>query len=152
MPLNKPGVRTAVEPKTFHESYILCMNIHAHQMGADDFIHIEYCPFDQATGDRLIADRRELRLPFWETVALIPEAAQAFMAVANAVPTLINHYEAKRAAMMVPPPYMPLYITPPPAPPTQPEPTPEPTPAPPTQPEPEPEPEVVSSQKMKSRK
>ena len=145
IPLIKPGVRAAVEPKTFNESYILYLNIHAQQMGADDFIYIEYCPFDKATGDRLTEDRRELRLPFWETVALVPEAAQAFGAVANAVPVLIAQYEAKREALRpinaVPVP-SPIPVAPIITPPT-PEVTPEVTPTP--------EP-VVSNQKLKSEK
>lgn len=95
IPIDAPGVRPAIESKTFNEAYVLDLNIRAHSMGAEDSIYIELCPYDKATGERLITDRREIRLPLWEVVQTIPEAAAAFAAIAAAIPALVQYQKAK---------------------------------------------------------
>jgi hypothetical protein len=98
IPLNTPAERPEVTPKTFNEIYIMDLAISARSMGEQDSIYVEYVPFDQSTGDRLLSDRREIRLPFWEIVNAVPSAAAAFAAVAAAIPDLIAYQEAKKAA------------------------------------------------------
>jgi hypothetical protein len=102
IPLDTPAERPEVPSKTYNEIYIMDLAISARSMGEQDSIYVEYVPFDQATGDRLLSDRREVRLPFWEAVNLIPSAAAAFGAVALCLPDLIAYQAAKDAAALVP--------------------------------------------------
>jgi hypothetical protein len=91
IPIDTPGVRPPVESKTYNEAYILDLNIRAHGMNAEDSVYLEICPYDKATGDRLLTDRREIRLPLWEIVQQVPEAATAFAAIAAAIPALLEY-------------------------------------------------------------
>lgn len=91
IPIDTPGVRPPVESKTFNEAYILDLNIRAHSMGTEDTVYLEICPYDKATGDRLLTDRREIRLPLWQIVEQVPEAAAAFASIAAAIPALIEY-------------------------------------------------------------
>jgi hypothetical protein len=100
IPLDTPAERPEVPSKTYNEIYIMDLAISARSMGAQDSIYVEYVPFDQATGDRLLSDRREVRLPFWEAVNLIPSAADAFAAVALCLPDLIAYQAVKEAAAL----------------------------------------------------
>jgi hypothetical protein len=75
IPIDTPGVREAVPAKTFEQLYIMDLAVRAHSMAEQDSIYVEYVPFDKATGDRLLTDRREIRLPLWEAVAAVPETA-----------------------------------------------------------------------------
>lgn len=84
--------------KEFNELYILDLVIRAHSMSEEDTIFAEYCPFDKSTKERLFKERREIRLPFWESVAAVPSVAAAFAAVAAAWPDLIAYQAAKQAA------------------------------------------------------
>lgn len=95
IPIDTPGVRPAVPAKTFNELYILDLNVRAHAMSEQDTIYVEYCPFHKATGERLLTDKREIRLPLWEAVQMVPEAAQAFAAIAAAIPALVAYQKAK---------------------------------------------------------
>jgi len=95
IPINTPGTREAVPAKTFNEAFILDLNVRAHEIGASDTIYVEYCPYDKATGDRLLTDKREIRLPLWEAVQVVPEAAAAFAAIAAAIPALVAHQKEK---------------------------------------------------------
>jgi hypothetical protein len=95
IPLATPAERAEVTPKTFNEIYIMDLAIAARSMGEQDSIYVEYTPYDQATGDRLLSDRREVRLPFWEIVQAVPSAGKAFAAVAACLPDLIAYQEAK---------------------------------------------------------
>lgn len=97
IPLAIPVTRQPITAKTFPEIYIMDLAISARGMGEDDTIYAEYVPFDQAAGDRLLSDRREVRVPFWEAVNVIPSAAAAFAAVAACLPDLIAYQEAKAA-------------------------------------------------------
>jgi len=98
IPLDTPAERQEVTPKTFSELYIMDLAISARSMGEQDSVYVEYVPFDQSTGDRLLSDRREIRLPFWEIVNDVPSAAAAFAAVAAAIPDLIAYQTSKDAA------------------------------------------------------
>ena len=98
IPLAAPGTRAAVAEKTYNQIYIMDLAINAKAMDGNDSIYAEYVPFDKDTGDRLLTDRREVRVPFWEAVAAIPSAAAAFAAVAGCLPDLIAYAEAKAAA------------------------------------------------------
>jgi len=100
IPLNTPAERPEVTPKTFSELYIMNLAINARGMNEQDNIYVEYVPFDQATGDRLLSDRREILLPFWEIVNTVPSAAAAFAAVAAAIPDLIAYQEAKKDTLL----------------------------------------------------
>jgi hypothetical protein len=102
IPLDTPAERPEVPSKVYNEIYIMDLAISARSMGEQDSIYVEYVPFDQATGDRLLSDRREVRLSFWEAVNLIPSAAEAFAAVALCLPDLIAYQAAKEAAALVP--------------------------------------------------
>ena len=102
IPLDTPAERPEVPSKVYNEIYIMDLAISARSMGEQDSIYVEYVPFDQATGDRLLSDRREVRLPFWEAVNAIPSAANAFAAVALSLPDLIAYQAAKDAAALVP--------------------------------------------------
>ena len=84
----------AIPSKEFSELYILDLAIRAHSMSGEDSVYLEYVPFDQATGERLLSDRREIRLPFWEIVQAVPSAAAAFAAVAAAIPDLIAYQQS----------------------------------------------------------
>jgi hypothetical protein len=95
IPLSTPAERPEVTPKTFNEIYIMDLAIAARSMGEQDSIYVEYVPYDQVTGDRLLSDRREVRLPFWEVVQAVPTAGAAFAAVATCLPDLIAYQEAK---------------------------------------------------------
>lgn len=98
IPLSSPGKREAIPEKTFNEIYILDLAVNSKAMNEQDSIYINLCPFDRATQDRLLTDQRELRIPFWEAVANVPEAMAAFAAVAEAVPALISYLEKKNQA------------------------------------------------------
>lgn len=98
IPLPAPAERPAVPAKEFASAYIMDLAVRAHSIGAEDSIYVEYVPFDKATGDRLLTDRREIRLPLWEAVQAIPEAAQAFAAIAAAIPALVAYQTAKEEA------------------------------------------------------
>ena len=98
IPLATPATRTPVAEKTYAQIYIMDLAISAKAMDGNDSIYAEYVPFDKATGDRLLTDRREVRIPFWEAVAAIPSAAAAFAAVAGCLPDLIAYAAAKAAA------------------------------------------------------
>lgn len=87
----------ATPAKEFSELYIMELAINARAMDRQDSIYVEYVPFHQATGERLLSDRREIRLPFWEIVNAVPSAAAAFAAVAIAVPDLIAYQKSKEA-------------------------------------------------------
>jgi len=102
IPLDTPAERPEVTAKTYNEIYIMDLAISSRSMGAQDSIYVEYVPYDQATGDRLLSDRREVRLPFWEVVNSVPSAAAAFEAVATCLPDLIAYQAAKEAAALVP--------------------------------------------------
>jgi len=96
IPLDTPAERPEVPAKSYNEIYIMDLAISSRS------IYVEYVPYDQATGDRLLSDRREVRLPFWEAVQAIPSAAAAFGAVAVCLPDLIAYQAAKEAAALVP--------------------------------------------------
>jgi hypothetical protein len=106
IPLDTPAERPEVSSKVYNEIYIMDLAISARSMGEQDSIYVEYVPFDQATGDRLLSDRREVRLPFWEAVNLIPSAADAFAAVALCLPDLIA-YQAEKNKPVEPEPVVP---------------------------------------------
>ena len=94
IPLNEPVSREAVisKPvKEFAQAYILSLNVNAYTASGNDYITIDYCPFDKSSGERLLDDRRTLTLPFWQSVESVPEAAEAFTAVGNALPVLIAY-------------------------------------------------------------
>ena len=97
IPLDTPAERPEVPAKSYSEIYIMDLAISARSMGEQDSIYVEYVPYDQATGDRLLSDRREVRLPFWEAVNAIPSAAAAFAAVALSLPDLIAYQALKNA-------------------------------------------------------
>ena len=94
----------AVSEKEFNELYILDLAIRAHSSNADDTIFGVYCPYNKTTGERLLSDRREIRLPFWTTVAAVPSAAAAFAAVAAAWPDLIAYQKSMGPAVWTPSP------------------------------------------------
>lgn len=96
IPLATPAERPAVTSKIYNQIYIMDLAISARGMDAQDSIYAEYVPFDQPSADRLLSDRREIRVPFWEAVAAVPSAAAAFAAVAACLPDLIA-YQAARA-------------------------------------------------------
>ena len=94
IPLDEPVSREAVVSKPvkeFAQAYILSLNVNAYQASGDDYITIVYCPYDKLSGERLLNDRRTLTLPFWQSVESVPEAAEAFTAVGNALPVLIAY-------------------------------------------------------------
>ena len=95
IPLAVPASRTAVPSKSFSQIYIMDLAISARSMGGNDTIYAEYVPFDKASTDRLLSDRREVRVPFWEAVNAIPSAAAAFAAVAACLPDLIAYAKTK---------------------------------------------------------
>ena len=94
IPLNEPVSREAVisQPvKEFAQAYILSLNVNAYTASGNDYITIDYCPFDKSSGERLLDDKRTLTVPFWQVVESVPEAAEAFTAVGNALPVLIAY-------------------------------------------------------------
>jgi hypothetical protein len=94
IPLNEPVSREAVisKPvKEFAQAYILSLNVNAYTASGNDYITIDYCPFDKSSGERLLNDKRTLTVPFWQVVESVPEAAEAFTAVGNALPVLIAY-------------------------------------------------------------
>ena len=94
IPLNEPVSREAVisKPvKEFAQAYILSLNVNAYTASGNDYITIDYCPFDKSSGERLLDDKRTLTVPFWQVVESVPEAAEAFTAVGNALPVLIAY-------------------------------------------------------------
>ncbi len=95
IPIDTPGVRPAVPAKTFNELYILDLVVRAHAANVQDSIYVEYCPFHKATGERLLTDKREIRLPLWESVEAVPEAGQAFAAIAAAILALVAYQKFK---------------------------------------------------------
>lgn len=97
IPLATPATRTAVTEKTYSQIYIMDLAIRARGMDGSDTIYAEYVPFDKALGERLLSDPREVRVPFWEAVNVIPSAAAAFAAVAACLPDLIAYAEMKAA-------------------------------------------------------
>lgn len=102
IPLGETATTEAVPSKTFEQAYILDLNVRAYTGGPEDTIYINYCPFNKDTGEKLLTDQREIRLPFWETVGAVPEAEDAFAAVAAAIPALIA-YQADRNTPVAPP-------------------------------------------------
>ena len=119
IPLDTPAERPEVPAKSYSEIYIMDLAISARSMGEQDSIYVEYVPFDQATGDRLLSDRREVRLSFWEAVNVIPSAAAAFAAVALCLPDLIA-YQALKNAPVAPAEPEPIPVEPDPVVPTEP--------------------------------
>jgi hypothetical protein len=94
IPLDEPASREAVvsQPvKEFAQAYILSLNVNAYTASGNDYITIDYCPFDKSSGERLLNDKRTLTVPFWQVVESVPEAAEAFTAVGNALPVLIAY-------------------------------------------------------------
>jgi hypothetical protein len=89
----------AIPEKEFAELYILDLAIRAHLISEEDTIYGEYCPYNKTTGERLLSERREIRLPFWESVAAVPSVAAAFAAVAAAWPDLIAYQQSREAAI-----------------------------------------------------
>jgi hypothetical protein len=102
IPLPSPAERPAVPAKEFASAYIMDLAVSARSMGAQDSIYVEYVPYDKLTGDRLLSDRREIRLPLWEAVEEIPEVATAYAAIAAAIPALVAYQAAKEAAAAAP--------------------------------------------------
>lgn len=93
IPLVRKGLREEVDSKEFNEIYMMDLSVRAHNGGSGDTLYIEYVPYDQATQDRLLNDKREVRLDFWTLVASVPEAAFAFKAVADAIPAIIAYQD-----------------------------------------------------------
>jgi hypothetical protein len=92
--LDEPSLRDAViasPAKNFAQAYILNLVVDAQSSSEDDLITINYCPFDQESGEKLIENTESLTVPFWQTMAAVPEAALAFAAVANALPVMIEN-------------------------------------------------------------
>lgn len=92
--LNDTASRDAVPSKpekVFTQAYILDLLVNANSASGNDFITINYCPFDKPSGERLLDDKRTITVPFWQIVEAIPEAAAAFTAVGNALPVLIAY-------------------------------------------------------------
>lgn len=90
--LTEPVSRDAViasPAKDFSQAYILDLIVNAQTSSGDDFVTINYCPFDQESGEKLTKDAQRLTVPFWQTIESVPEAALAFKAVADALPILI---------------------------------------------------------------
>ena len=98
IPLSSPAERPAVPSKEFASAYIMDLAVSARSMGLQDSIYVEYVPYDKLTGDRLLSDRREIRLPLWEAIQEIPEVAAAYAAIAAAIPALVAYQAAKAAA------------------------------------------------------
>ncbi len=97
IPLAEKATRPAIPAKDFNETYLMDFSIRAHTMGEEDALYGEYVPYDQATGERLLSDRREVRLPFWEVVQNIPSAKAAYAAWAAAWPDIVAYQEARKA-------------------------------------------------------
>lgn len=92
IPLKAAALREAVvaaPAKTFSEAYILHLNVNAEDAGPNDNINIIYCPYDKESGERLMTEQREISAPFWQVMEDVPEAANAFKAVCDALPVLI---------------------------------------------------------------
>ena len=90
--LSEPVSRDAViaaPAKDFPQAYILHLNVNAEDASPNDNINITYCPFDKESGERLLTEQREISAPFWQLMEEVPEAAAAFKAVCDALPTLI---------------------------------------------------------------
>ena len=102
IPLSSPAERPAVPSKEFASAYIMDLAVSARSMGLQDTIYVEYTPFDKPTGDRLLSDRREIRLPLWEAIQAIPEVATAYAAIAAAIPALVAYQALKDAAAAAP--------------------------------------------------
>jgi hypothetical protein len=102
IPLSSPAERPAVPSKEFASAYIMDLAVSARSMGLQDTIYVEYTPFDKPTGDRLLSDRREIRLPLWEAVQEIPEVAVAYAAIAAAIPALVAYQAARDEAALLP--------------------------------------------------
>jgi hypothetical protein len=102
IPLPSPAERPAVPAKEFASAYIMDLAVSARSMGLQDTIYVEYVPYDKPTGDRLLSDRREIRLPLWEAIQAIPEVATAYAAIAAAIPALVAYQALKDAAAAAP--------------------------------------------------
>jgi len=98
IPIDTPVTRPAVTAKTFNEIFILDLNVRAHSLDEQDTIYVEFCPFDKASGERLLTDKREIRVPLWAALQSVPEAEAAFAAIAAAVPALVTYQKALREA------------------------------------------------------
>ena len=88
-PVSKDAV-IAAPAKDFSQAYILSFSVNTHSLSADDYVSIRYCPFDQASAERLTEQEQTLTVPFWQTIESVPEAALVFKAVAEALPILIT--------------------------------------------------------------
>jgi hypothetical protein len=102
IPLDTPAERPAVPSKEFASAYIMDLAVSARSMGLQDTIYVEYTPYDKPTGDRLLSDRREIRLPLWEAIQEIPEVATAYAAIAAAIPALVAYQSARDEAALLP--------------------------------------------------
>ena len=101
--LTEPTSRDAViasPAKDFAQAYILDLTVNAAEASGNDYISINYCPFDQESGERLIEDSRNVTVPFWQTIEAFPEAALAFKAVGDALPVLIAHQKQELEDML----------------------------------------------------
>ena len=99
IPLNEPASREAVLPKPvkeFAQAYILALNVNAYTASGNDYITIDYCPYDKYSGERMLDDKRTLTVPFWQSVSAVPEVAMAFTAVGNALPILIDYIDYQK--------------------------------------------------------
>jgi len=92
--LSEPTSREAVTAspaKEFAQAYILDLVVDAKSASGNDYITVKYCPFNQASGERLLDDERSVTVPFWQVMESVPEAALAFKAVGDALPTIIAY-------------------------------------------------------------
>lgn len=87
-----------IPSRTFPAQYILKLDINAIAMSAADTVYGESVPYDPTTGERLMSQRTEVRVPFWAAVQTIPSVAAAFAAVAAAWPDLVAFQEELRLA------------------------------------------------------
>jgi hypothetical protein len=76
----------------------LKLDINALSMGEQDTIYGESVPYNPANGERLMSQRTEVRVPFWQAVEEVPSVAAAFAAVAEAWPDLVAFQEELRLA------------------------------------------------------
>lgn len=103
IPLGETVEVPAVPSKSFSDLYVMDLNIRAHEGGPQDSLYVEYVPYDKATGERLLTDRREIRVPLWQTINDLPEAAQSFASIATAIPALVAYQAALNAPVEVVP-------------------------------------------------
>jgi hypothetical protein len=96
IPLNNATTReavTATPTKEFAQAYILDLVVNAKTASGNDHVRINYCPYDKESGERLLEDTRTISIPFWQTVAAVPDALAAFEAVGAAQPAMIEYQE-----------------------------------------------------------